>query len=360
MGRKATRRNRGSLLDALLRLDDRAVALIAGDGVVLRANPAFDRLLGRAEAPRRIEALVGTATWDRISAARGGGTPLSIESPTGGPPRAVHLRWQHAGHGLVVVLAATPDPSGPGSEALADAERRIEVLEEQERVWRLAAHELANQLVAIRFATESLLAVPVSPRARQDLRSVLESAESASELLQRLQRATRPPAGATLVEVGEVVAEFAPLLERLLSRQVECLLPPEPRPPLLVRASRSQLEQLLANLALEIQDALWHGRLAIEVAAADLAEPVPPRLFGAPPGRYARVALRSEGPDRSFALRARLHAIPPIDPAAARLGAPLLRGIATEIGGDLAIDYAPELGTTITVFLPLVPPDPTP
>lgn len=356
MDREAIRRDRGGLLRALLRLDDRAAAIVAADGTVLVASPAFESLLEGTAGRRHLAALVGAKTWARISGARKGGGPLALEIAAGSPVRRFQLHWQRSDDGFAVVLRESAGGSPPGLEALAETERRIAAIEGQERIWRLAAHEIANQLVAIRFSTESLLVAAAGSPALEDLRAVLESAETASELLQRVHRATEPSVSAAPIDVGEVVAEFTPLLGRLLSRPVRCVLP-EPHRPLPVRTSRSRLEQILSNLAFEAQEVGSREPLTLEVGAARLTEATPARLFGAPPGAYARIALRCEGQDRSSTMRARLQADSPREPTAMALGALQLRAlVATQLGGDVAVDHAPRRGTRITVFLPLASP----
>ena len=238
--------------------------------------------------------------------------------------------------------------------SLAEAERRLAALEARERAWRPAVHDVANHLVAIRFATESLLAAPDAGGAREDLVVILAAAERASEVLRKVDREADPLLRTAPVDAAEVVAGFAPLLECLAHPAARCAVRVARRP-LPVRASRLELEQILAHLALDARDATpAGGRIEVRVAGATLPGRTSPRLFGAPPGRYARIQVRDEGPDRCAALRARLCAAPSPGPTAAAPGLARVRAlIADRFGGDVALEPAPGGGTVVSVFLPL-------
>jgi chromosome segregation ATPase len=85
-------------------------------------------------------------------------------------------------------------------ESLAEAERRIAALEARERDWRLAVHDLANHLVAIRLATESLLA---AGGAREELAAILAAAERATERVRKALREADPPVRTAPVDAGD-------------------------------------------------------------------------------------------------------------------------------------------------------------
>jgi len=207
---------------------------------------------------------------------------------------------------------------------------------------RGALHELANLLVSIQFASDALLGEAATPAAaREDLAAIREAAERAGALLVRLRpRVTPPDVDAT--DLGAAVAACAPLLARLRPPHAPCTVT-MPDAPLRVRATREGIEQLLVQLALPASgDAAAAGPLELRVGPATPGGAGAPGRSRATAGRYAAIALRDPAATPA-ALRARL------------AGAGSLHArIVDELGGELAIEAAPEGGARVTVYLPRV------
>ena len=164
------------------------------------------------------------------------------------------------------------------TESVAQDERR-ESLEEQlrhshrlESIGHLAggiAHDFNNLLLAIRGYGE--LALQRLERgedtAGADIKDLLAAADQATQLTRQLlafgRRQVLQP---EVIDLREVVADMEKLLRQLIGDQVE-LVTTSPETPVLVEADRTQLEQVIANLAVNARDAMPDGgRVVIEVS----------------------------------------------------------------------------------------------
>ena len=127
-----------------------------------------------------------------------------------------------------------------------------------------------------------------------------------------------------------------------------------------MRADRSQLEQVLINLAFNARDAMGSGgaiRLVTESRHLDEADGR--RLIGIPipPGRYGLVSVVDTGHGMDEATLAQV-----FDPffttkpvgSGTGLGLSTVYGIMKQSGGYVWVESEPEEGTTFTVCLPEV------
>ncbi len=257
--------------------------------------------------------------------------------------------------------------------AQADAERERSRMAETERiaarrdVARRVAHEIKNPLAPIRAAVETLRRL----RARDDpafddyfdeaTRTVLDEVRRISDIVTKFTELERLPAptlaDVELVEVAEQVAVLhqnaldgrtakrGPSGERL--RRVEV----SAEGPVVARADRDQLVQLLTNLVQNGLDAALAVRddPRVVVTVETIAEE----------GRMrARVVVRDNGPGVAEAQLARL-----FEPYATTkeggtgLGLAIARRIALEHGGDLTYRTGQKGGAVFELSLPLRSPD---
>ncbi len=120
-----------------------------------------------------------------------------------------------------------------------------------------------------------------------------------------------------------------------------------------VMADRGQLETVLVNLATNARDAMPDGGMLTLTAAAEevLVHPA-----GLKPGQYVRLTVTDTGTgmDRTILERALepFFTTKPQDKGTG-LGLSMAKGFAEQSGGALAIESAPQRGTTVMLWLPV-------
>ncbi|MCC6677670.1 MAG: PAS domain S-box protein [Phycisphaerales bacterium] len=247
------------------------------------------------------------------------------------------------------------------------SERRA--LEEQllqsqkmEGIGRLAggvAHDFNNLLMAI-FNYVALASNKVEPShpAQAYLAQVHEAAERAATLTRQLLAFARKQVVSPRVLCpSEVVSGLEPLLRRLLG---ENLLLRTAIDDITgnVRADRTQLEQVIMNLAVNARDAMPRGgTLTIETGNVTLDDEYCRTRVGASPGEHVMLAVTDTGEGMSPDVLNRLFepfftTKPP--GKGTGLGLATCHGIVKQSGGHIAVYSEPGRGTSVKVFLPRV------
>lgn len=240
--------------------------------------------------------------------------------------------------------------------ARLEAESRLARAARMEALGRLAAgvaHDMNNVLSGVRLAAEVLVRAPASgpdlvQRASQE---VIEHVDRGARLTQQLLafcRGTPTPPGK--LDLTALLRELEPGLRSLLGERcaLRVQLPPAP---CLVRAERSQLEQVVMNLALNARDAIpaaRRGTVTLELR-------VQPRTGGA--GREALLSVTDDGEGMDPETRAR--AFEPFfstKPAGqgTGMGLAIVYAITQRAGGSVDVVSAPGQGATFQVHLPLL------
>jgi PAS domain S-box-containing protein len=237
----------------------------------------------------------------------------------------------------------------------AQLEIRLRQAEKLEALGQLAggvAHDFNNLLVAIRGYGE--LALGRLGRGEEgvaeDVEGVLLAADRAAGLTKQLlafgRRQVLKP---EVVDLNDVVRETAGLLQLLIGDNV-ALLTTLADEPVVVRADRGQLEQVITNLAVNARDAMPGGGIVtIQVGTAELE-----RSDGDAP-RHAVLSVGDEGSGIDATTAALI-----FEPffttkgeQGTGLGLATVYGIVAQSGGHLVLDTAPGSGSTFSVYLPL-------
>jgi PAS domain S-box-containing protein len=242
-------------------------------------------------------------------------------------------------------------------------EEQLRHSQRMEAVGQLAggvAHDFNNLLTIIagrtRFAIQEL--GPGDGPMRSDLDEIAAAAERAAELThQLLAYSRRQVLQPSVVDLNAVVAEMERMLGRLIGEHIEVEL--DLAPDLgHVRADRGQLEQVIANLAVNARDAMdGGGRLTLQTANVELTgtggadgEPVSAR------GPYAMLAVRDTGRGMDEATRSRVFEpfFTTKEPGKGTgLGLSTVYGIIAQSGGHIRVESQPGAGSTFAVFLPV-------
>jgi signal transduction histidine kinase/ActR/RegA family two-component response regulator len=231
---------------------------------------------------------------------------------------------------------------------LHSAEEQLRQSQKMEAIGQLAggvAHDFNNLLLAIRgysdLALEGLHGG--NERVREDIRHIQDAADRAGELTRRLlafsrKQVLRP----TVFDLNDAVDGVEPILRRLIGEHIaiETALAPAGAH---VRADRTQIEQVLMNLAVNARDAMQGGgTLTIGTATV---------------GGDAVITVHDTGHGMDEETRSRV--FEPFfttkeEGEGTGLGLATVYGIVTQSGGTVTVESEPGKGTQFEVRLPLL------
>jgi PAS domain S-box-containing protein len=251
--------------------------------------------------------------------------------------------------GAPAVLAVARDLTE--RRQLEEQLRRSQKLEALGRLAGGVAHDFNNLLSVIIHCGELLLQGSETGEQPALARNILEAARRGALLVRQLMAFSKTQSlQPELVDLNQVVHGMDQVLGRLigpgitLDFQLEADLG-------LVRADRSQMEQVLLNLVLNARDAIdGEGRISVRTARAE-----PGDDSGLPPGPYITLSVSDTG--RGMPPEVLAHIFEPFfttkEPGRGwGLGLAVAYGIATQSGGDLRASSEVGRGSTLTLYLP--------
>jgi PAS domain S-box-containing protein len=344
-----------------------AAIVDAVDRRIEAVNRAFARLHGEEPASlvgRRFAELLPPERVTELEEWRLSGEGLVYES-----------EFRHPDRGVIPVLTSvTPLHDSPGSgsyvvtvQDLSDLKRteeRLRRAQRMEAVGRLAggvAHEVNNMMTIILGFSDLLSRGDHAPEGHQrevhEIRkAALRAAKITSQLLAFSRQQVLQPSE---LRLNAVVEEMAPVLRLMLPAnvRVETSLSPLDA---VVRADRSQVEQVLINLAFNARDAMASGgTIRIATESRHLDEAAGRRLIGIPipEGSYGLISVIDTGHGMDAATLAQVFepffTTKPVG-AGTGLGLSTVYGIVKQSGGYVWADSTPGQGTTFTICLPEV------
>ena len=219
------------------------------------------------------------------------------------------------------------------------------------------AHELATPLSVIGVRARSIASGEVTGReAQANAAAILDQAARMTAIVRQLLdyvRRQRSPMGP--IDFGQMVSGSMAMLEPLAEKQdvrVDLVLPEQP---VLVRGDKTQLQQVVTNLAMNgIQAMTAGGRLRVEVGQAPASAPAPHGRATAD-GIWLRVT--DEGP--GIATEHLPHVLEPFYTTkpvgeGTGLGLAVVQNIVHEHGGRVTAKNDPVAGACFTVSLAAV------
>jgi PAS domain S-box-containing protein len=235
-------------------------------------------------------------------------------------------------------------------------EHQLRQAQKLEAVGRLAggvAHDFNNILLAIRGNGELALdALKHGADPLEEVEEMVAAAQRAAALtMQLLAFSRRQVLQAEVLDLNEVVGEMDKLLRRMIGEDVElnAVMSVEPA---LVSADRSQIEQVIANLAVNARDAMPNGGLlTLEVTTTEIG---PEKHVDLAPGRYAMLSVSDTGLGMDDETVAQI-----FEPffttkeEGTGFGLSTVHGIVVQSGGSIWVYSEIGHGTTFKVFLPL-------
>ena len=344
------------------------ITVLGSDGRVVRCNEAFCRLVGYAEAELRTlhfgeythpDDLAGNIVlWQELLDGKRDGFQFEKRYRTKdgqvlwGRLTATAVRDAEGGLSLLFTMV---EDLGERREL----ERQLVQSQKMEAVGQLAggiAHDFNNLLTAVRGNADLLLEqIETGDPRRARAEQIVRAAEMAISLTRQLLAfARRQMLQPEATDLSEIVRSLHPLLASMLGERVELVLALG-REPVLALIDRSQIEQVIVNLAVNAGDAMPQGgtlTLATCAVALDGSERAPARPV---PGRYAEFTVADTGVGMDEHVLERI-----FEPffttkelgKGTGLGLSTVYGIVKQSGGYVWADSEPGLGTTFTVQLP--------
>jgi two-component system cell cycle sensor histidine kinase/response regulator CckA len=238
-------------------------------------------------------------------------------------------------------------------------EEELRQAQKMEAVGKLAggvAHDFNNLLTAIiGFAAMAETDQPPGTPLHEWMVEIRRSGEQAATLTRQLlafgRRQMLQPVD---LDLNRVVDDLQKMLRRLIGEDIELIMQLTPAPRW-VRADRSQVEQVLVNLAVNARDAMPRGgRLTIRTASMQVQSDVSP---GPAAGDYAAIVVEDTGDGIDPSIVARIFepffTTKPFGRGTG-LGLSTVYGIVKQSRGDVQVHSTPGRGATFTVLLPAV------
>ncbi len=242
-------------------------------------------------------------------------------------------------------------------------ENQFRQAQKMESVGRLAsgiAHDFNNLLTVINGTSELLLAQTSADNpVHADLQEIFRSGERAASLTHQLLAFSRQQIlEVRVVSLNTVVAGMEDLLRRLLGEDINLvvMLTPDANQ---VKVDPGQLEQVIANLAVNARDAMPQGgQLTIETQPVTIDETYARQhSVAVPPGSYVRLTVSDSGVGMDEATRARIFEPFFTTKAPGKgtgLGLSTAYGIVKQSGGFIWVYSEIGHGTSFTILLPQV------
>ena len=240
-------------------------------------------------------------------------------------------------------------------------EEQLRQSQKLEAVGQLAggiAHDFNNLLTVILSYAELLEGNESLPQIlRQMLTEIVDSGRRAAALTHQLLVFSRHSVvELKSVDVNEVVTDMDALLRRTIGEDIdfESILDSEIAP---VRADRSQLGQVILNLAINARDAMPRGgRLTIQTRNVVLEEHYANTHVEVEPGRYVLLTVSDNGIGMSPEIRTRI-----FEPfyttkqpgKGTGLGLSVVHGILTQFGARVGVYSESGIGTVFKIYLPI-------
>jgi two-component system cell cycle sensor histidine kinase/response regulator CckA len=325
---------------------------------------------GFARLKIRPDELVGMSLLDYFETADQTFLPIAAHRrAVAGEPMTFHVEWKSGSYACHVEPLRDSDGQVSGAICMSlditdrkQLEEQLRQAQKMEAVGRLAggiAHDFNNLLMVIQGYSDLLVErLPDGDPLRRNAEQIQMASQRASSLTRQLLAFSRKQMLAPkILNVQSVVAEMEKILRRLIGEDVQ--LETSSAPDLgLIKADRSQIEQVILNLAVNARDAMPQGgRLTIETANVELDASYshPPAVLS--PGRYVMLAVTDNGCGMDAETQA--HVFEPFFTTKEKgkgtgLGLATVYGVVKQSGGYVWVYSEPGRGTSFKIYLPRI------
>ena len=286
-----------------------------------------------------------------------------------GEPTTFHMEWRNGSYTCHVEPLRNENGRCEGAICMAldvsdrkKLEEQLRQAQKMEAVGRLAggiAHDFNNLLMVIQGHAE-LLTDRMKPgeSLRRNAEQIQEASQRATSLTRQLLAFSRKQMLAPVVlNVQAVVSDMGKILRRLIGEDVELVTVNAPDLKR-VKADRSQIEQVIMNLAVNARDAMPRGgKLTIETANVEFDDSYSRAPVVLMPGRYVMLAVTDNGTGMDADTQA--HIFEPFYTTKEKgkgtgLGLATVYGIVKQSGGYVWVYSEIGRGTTFKIYLPSV------
>jgi signal transduction histidine kinase/CheY-like chemotaxis protein len=234
--------------------------------------------------------------------------------------------------------------------------------QKMESVGRLAggvAHDFNNMLQAILGnVTMALENKSASAALSEHLVEIQKAAQRSADLTRQLLAfARKQTVNPKILDLNDTLSGMLKMLRRLIGEDIQLAWQPGPNlwP---VKLDPSQLDQVLANLAVNARDAIRGvGKITIETSNAKLAESHAPEFLDMTPGEYVMLSVTDTGCGMDDGTRSHLFEPYFTTKEAGKgtgLGLATVYGIIKQNDGLISVASLPNQGTTFRIYLPRV------
>ena len=239
-------------------------------------------------------------------------------------------------------------------DGLRSAEERLQKANRMETVGQFAgsiAHDFNNILTIIGTSADFLAQeLKAGTEAANDLKEIRSAVHRGAALVKQLMQFSRGGDSTGVSDVNYVLAEFEPLLRRLVGSAIRVsVVEGDSVPP--VRLAPTMVEQILMNLAANARDAMQPGgKLTIRTSRVtrDSGRDGLARTF-------AEISVTDTGSGMDEAMRGKVFEayFTTKEPSGGTgLGLATVRGIVEQAGGSIEVDSVIGGGTTFRIYLP--------
>jgi PAS domain S-box-containing protein len=342
--------------------------VISQTGIILRANPAWQSVLGY-----EVGELIGADIRAFIAPHGEAAAQQALANAAVGSLQNVEICHLHKdGSPRWISWIATPSDeeiyaSGRHVTAIREAERKLRLAEEAlhhaqkvEAIGRLTgsvAHDF-NNLLAIIHDSLIILRVPNLPSERRSrcLEVMTKTTEQAITVTrQLLDFARRSPCNPSVFDVSRSIASLLDMLNMLVGRAIDIHVEVGPDA-CIVLADPSQFDTALVNVAMNARDAM-EGKGALWISARPVSLARATWRHRDEAGDFIAISIADTGPgipeehiDRIFEPFFTTKKVG----VGTGLGLPQVVGFAEQSGGTVGVANTPGSGVTLTIYLPRV------